>query len=76
MKKKLIAIERTSLSCSVLIGCFILEVLRSLGANKFTVVDVNNYYEPIFERNTIYYTGFDILNDILMLKNQIHVTIL
>lgn len=57
-------------------GCFILEVLRTLGGDKFPVADASNYYEPIFERNKIDYTGFDILNDILMLENQIPVTVL
>lgn len=57
-------------------GCFILELLRTLGGDKFPVADASNYYEPIFERNKIDYTGFDILNDILMLENQIPITVL
>lgn len=57
-------------------GCFILEVLRTLGGDKFPVEDASKYYEPIFERNKIDYTGFDILNDILMLENQIPVIVL
>lgn len=28
-------------------------------------------YEPIFERNKVDFTGFDILNDLLILENQI-----
>lgn len=60
----------------ILDGCFILEVLRTLGGDNFPVPNASNYYEPIFERNKIDYTGFDILNDILMLENQIPVTVL
>ncbi|GLJ05340.1 hypothetical protein SUGI_0016450 [Cryptomeria japonica] len=57
-------------------GCFILEILRTLGRDKFPVAEAVNYYEPIFERYKIDYTGFHILNDILMLENQIPLIIL
>ncbi|GLJ49528.1 hypothetical protein SUGI_1049700 [Cryptomeria japonica] len=57
-------------------GCFILEILRTLGGEIFPVMESGNCYEPIFERNKIDYTGFDILTDILMLENQIPLIVL
>lgn len=57
-------------------GCFILEILRTLGKENFPVAEASNYYEPVFERNKIDYTGFDILCDILMLENQIPLIVL
>ncbi|KAH9307428.1 hypothetical protein KI387_035339 [Taxus chinensis] len=57
-------------------GCFILEILRTLGGEKFPVADASSFYEPLFERNRIDYTGFDILNDILMLENQVPLIVL
>jgi len=56
-------------------GCFTLEILRTLGGNKL-VWEGNDNYEPIFERRKIEFTGFDILNDILMLENQIPLIVL
>lgn len=60
----------------ILDGCFILEILRTLGGDKFPVAEASNYYDPVFERNKIDYTGFDILNDFLMLENQIPMVVL
>lgn len=55
-------------------GCFILEILRTLAGEELPVA--NEYYEPIFERNKVDFAGFDILNDILMLENQIPLIVL
>ncbi|KAH9307422.1 hypothetical protein KI387_035333 [Taxus chinensis] len=57
-------------------GCFILEILRTLGGESFPVAEASKCYDPIFERNKIDYTGFDILCDILMLENQVPLIVL
>lgn len=33
--------------------CFVLEILTTLGEEKFPIAEAGNYYEPIFERNKI-----------------------
>ena len=57
-------------------GIFILELLRTLAGHKFSVAETSNYYVPIFDRNKIDFTGFDIIKDILMLENQIPLIVL
>ena len=57
-------------------GFFILKLLRTLAGHKFSVAETSNYYEPIFNRNKIDFTGFDIIKDILMLENQIPLIVL
>lgn len=58
-------------------GCFILEILRTLGGDKFLEGhEASNSYEPVFDRNKIDFTGFDFLNDILKLENQIPLKVL
>lgn len=58
-------------------GCFILEILRTLGGDKFLEGrEASNSYEPVFDINKIDFTGFDFLNDILMLENQIPLNVL
>lgn len=56
-------------------GCFILEIFRTLG-EETSIGQGSDKYEPIFESTKIDFTGFDILNDILMLENQIPLTVL
>jgi hypothetical protein len=65
--------EKTALMLS-LDGCFILEILRTLSGD--ILPGASNYYEPLFEKNKIRYTGMDILNDILKLENQIPLMVL
>lgn len=60
----------------VLDGCFLLEILRTLGGDDELFREGSNYYEPIFERRKIQFTGFDILNDILKVENQIPLIVL
>lgn len=57
-------------------GFFILELLRTLAGHKFSVAETSNYYQPIFDRNKIDFTGFDIIKDILMLENQFPLIVL
>ena len=39
-------------------GFFSLELLRTLAGHKFSVAETSNYYQPIFDRNKIDFTGF------------------
>lgn len=55
-------------------GCFILEILRTLGGDNSP--GENRDYEPLFQSRKINYTGIDILNDILKLENQIPLIVL
>lgn len=62
-------------------GCFILEILRTLRGDilhheLFSWMTNGDYYEPLFQVKKINYTGFDILNDILKLENQIPLVVL
>lgn len=58
-------------------GCFILEILRTLAGNNLRGERLGrDKYEPIFERNKVDFTGFDILNDLLILENQIPLIVL
>jgi len=53
-------------------GCFIIEVLRTLGG----VDHGNQSYEPIFREEKIWFAAHDIRNDIFMLENQIPLIVL
>jgi hypothetical protein len=59
-------------------GCFIIEVLRTLGGVSGVggVDDGSESYEPIFREKKIWFAAHDILNDILMLENQIPLIVL
>lgn len=50
-------------------GCFVLEILRTLGLDR--VPGNRLYYEPLFEVDKIVYTAGDIKEDIVKLENQI-----
>lgn len=61
----------------ILDGCFILEILRTLAGDNIRGEQLGrDKYEPIFERNKVDFTGFDILNDLLILENQIPLIVL
>jgi len=57
-------------------GCFILEVLRTLGGDEISLAEAGQCYDPIFGGNKIEFASSDILNDILMLENQIPLIVL
>lgn len=52
-------------------GCFLIEVLRSLGGDNLSTEEADECYDPIFGENKLEYAAKDVLKDILMLENQI-----
>ena len=52
-------------------GCFLIEVLRTLGGDNLSIEEADEYYGPIFRENKLEYAAKDVWSDLFILGNQI-----
>ncbi|GLJ51232.1 hypothetical protein SUGI_1089900 [Cryptomeria japonica] len=68
--------DETVATIFTLDGCFILEILKVLGARQQRQQQREEQHHPIFNSNRVKSCQFDVLSDFLMLENQIPLMVL